>query len=400
MGILDNILQKLNPVQREIAQEEGGRKGSTQTRPVTIKNAFRSTEIVNRCINMIVDSCSQVDFDVKDSLGFTGVATGVRQVTLQRLLNNRPNPFMDISNFRRLLFMDFLIDGNTFIYFDGHGLYHIPASNMEVVAGDREYIDSYVYDGKQTFSPGEIIHIRDNSAKSIFRGDSRINSMLETLGIRDSLQGYNRNVFQSGTAVGLIVESESILSKKMKERTEREWVQKYNPSRNAGRPLILDAGLKVRSMGSTNFREMMYTEQLASLESRIALALGVPPILLDSGNNANIRPNLELFFSMTIIPFMQKFESGLENFFAYDIMLTTHRISALQPDRKAESDRLSSLVNNGIMTGNEARIELRLEPLDDPAMGSIRIPANIAGSATGVSGQEGGNPSNSEDSDE
>lgn len=392
MSFWDKLAQKLNPVQPSIAREEGGRIGSSQTRPITIQNAYMTTEIINRCINMIVDSASQVEFDVQDTLPFSPIATGIRKQSLVRMLAYRPNPFMDISNFWRLIIMDFLMDGNAFIHYDGHGIYHVPADKMEIKADPREYVHSYIYNGETTFTPGQIIHIRDNSAKSIYRGDSRINSMLETLGVRQSMQDYNKNFFLNGTAVGLIVESEAILSKKMKDRTEKEWMSKYNARRSAGRPMILDGGLTVKSLGNTNFREMMYSEQLAALDNRIATALGVPPILLDSGNNANIRPNLELFFSMTIIPMMQKFESALENFFAFDIQLSTHRISALQPDRKAESERLSSLVNNGIMKGNEARKDLRLEEIDDPNMNTIRIPQNVAGSATGVSGQEGGAP--------
>ena len=125
----------------------------------------------------------------------------------------------------------------------------------------------------------------------------------------------------------------------------------------------------------------------------MAKALGVPVVLLESGNNANLRPNVELFFSMTIIPLMRKFESAFEAYFAYDIKLTTHNIAALAPDLKAEADRVSSLVNNGILTGNEGRATLRLEPIeDDENMTKIRIPANIAGSATGVAGQQGGAP--------
>jgi hypothetical protein len=44
------------------------------------------------------------------------------------------------------------------------------------------------------------------------------------------------------------------------------------------------------------------------------------------------------------------------------------------------------------MTGAEARKKLRLEDLDDPELTSVRIPANVSGSATGVTGQEGGAP--------
>jgi hypothetical protein len=89
---------------------------------------------------------------------------------------------------------------------------------------------------------------------------------------------------------------------------------------------------------------------------------------------------------------MRKFESAFEYFFAYDVELSTHKVPALKPDQKDQAEYLSSLVNNGLMIGNEARVILRLEPVDDPLMKKIRIPANVAGSGTGVSGQEGGKP--------
>ena len=129
------------------------------------------------------------------------------------------------------------------------------------------------------------------------------------------------------------------------------------------------------------------------------MVLGVPPILLNSGNNANIKPNLELLFYLNIIPMLGKFVSAYEYYFAFDIEIKTHKVPALKPDLKAEADRVSSLVNNGIITGNEGRATIRLDKLDDPEMDKIRIPANISGSATGVSGQEGGKPPKEDNGD-
>ncbi|AZV02027.1 hypothetical protein [Aeromonas phage Akh-2] len=37
--------------------------------------------------------------------------------------------------------------------------------------------------------------------------------------------------------------------------------------------------------------------------------MGIPPILLEGGNNANIRPNIDLMFSLTILPNLKKFAS-------------------------------------------------------------------------------------------
>lgn len=404
MSLFNQISEKLNPAQRYIAEEAGRGVGSNQTKLRTIENAYDQLEIVNRCINLIVDLGSEVDFDVKEKLPFTpsvtgpasGRFTGFRNKQLNSLLNLRPSPDMDKSTFRRLLLIDMLIDGNCFIHFDGANLYHVPAKDMEIETDAKEMVSGYTYNSTVKFAADEIIHIRDNSANSFYRnyrGRSRVNAALNSILTHEAALDFQYKFYDSGTIIGLIIETEQVLNNKIKDRKEREWGQKFNAkSSNQGKPMILDAGMKAKSLQANSFRDMDFNGSLESIEKRIALAMGVPYILLDSGNNANIRPNLELLFSTTIIPMMRKIESALETAFAYDIEVTTHKIIALRPDMKAESDRLSSLVNNGIMIGNEARAALRLEPIDTPEMNEIRIPANIAGSATGVSGQEGGKP--------
>lgn len=387
-----DIVEKLNPAQEEIYREEGTTKPSTQTNLNTIGNAYELVEVVNRCINMLVDNSCMVNFDVASSLDFVAQTPGVRSASLTKILNNRPNPYMDISTFRRLLIMDFIVDGNAFIYFDGQSIYHLPAAQVEIIPDETTYVNSYVYNSVVTYKANEVIHIKDNSVTSVYRGDSRITSAIQSLLTRESMAKFQKLFFDSGASVGLVLETDEILGKATKERLEREILAKHNPKVQNGRPLILDNKLKAKSIANTNFTEMKFSENVAILEDKVCIALGVPPILLNSGNNANIKPNLELLFYTTILPMLRKFEAAFEFFFAYDIELSVHRVPALKPDQKDEAERVSALVNNGILTGNEGRVILRYPELDDEAMKKIRIPANIAGSATQVEGQEGGRP--------
>ncbi|NBT06312.1 MAG: phage portal protein, partial [Betaproteobacteria bacterium] len=66
----------------------------------------------------------------------------------------------------------------------------------------------------------------------------------------------------------------------------------------------------------------------------------------------------------------------------------TSNVSALQPDLDQIAKYHSTLVNGGIITPNEARKELRYDP--KPDSDTLRIPANIAGSAADPS--QGGRP--------
>ena len=104
--------------------------------------------------------------------------------------------------------------------------------------------------------------------------------------------------------------------------------------------------------------------------------------------HTNISPNLRLFYLETVIPLVRKVISGIERYFGYDVEIITSTVSALQPDLKDIASYHTTLVNGGVITPNEARVELRYEP--KPGSDDLRIPANIAGSAANPS--EGGAP--------
>ena len=70
-------------------------------------------------------------------------------------------------------------------------------------------------------------------------------------------------------------------------------------------------------------------------------------------------------------------------------------IPALRPELQDEAAYYSSLVNGGVMSPNEAREALRLEPME--GHDDLRIPANIAGSASNPS--EGGRPEETTEDD-
>lgn len=399
MGFFDFFKTKSNPVQRTIGQDEGtGKSGNTHK--LTATNAYELDSVVNRCTNILVDNSAEVNFDVKDKFSFTPLAR-VNKRQLNELLNIRPNPYMDSSLFRRLTYLDYWFGGRCFIYWDGASIYHLPEGKMEVIASetnDTGYIDHYLFDGNVKFFPNEIIYIKDNSYKNY--GASQISANSRYMAAhndtirKDKINTYKEKFIDSGTVLGVILETEQVLNRNFKQRILDDIKLNYNA--NSGKfsntALILDGGLKAKPTNQTSISDIGITEDRKAYNDSICTALGVPPILLDSGNNANIRPNIQMFFYMTILPNLKKFESAFENFFGFDLKLDTRDVPAMLPDVGEETSRIVQLVNNGIITGDEGRIELRMDPTGDPLMTTIRIPQNVSGSATGVSGQQGGAP--------
>jgi HK97 family phage portal protein len=388
--------EKENPAQYVISRDEGMTIDSREN-VTNYKNAYESLEVVNRAVNMIVDDAAEIPFDVGTQIqGTNPIMKNLRRTRVDLLLNKEPNPFQDVSTFKRNLLIDLLIDGNIFIYFDGAHLYHLPADHMTIHSDENTYIEKFTYDHSIDYSPKEIIHIKENSFNSIYRGVPRLKPAFRTMQLLGSMRRFQDNFFKNGAVPGLVLKSPNTLSEKIKERMLQAWVARYNPQSGGRRPLFLDGGLEVENLSEVNFKNLDFQEAISSNEKTILEALGVPPILLDSGNNANIRPNHRLYYLETILPITNKIACAFERYFGFKLDEDVSNIPALQPELRDQAGYYATLVNTGIMTPNEAREAIRLERVE--GFDTPRVPANIAGSA--VNPEEGGRPQESPPSEE
>ncbi len=390
LGRAPEVQEKLNPAQQYYDH------ATTPSREFTFKyeKAYEDIEIVNRGVNLIVDDTSEIKTTVGAQIpGLQSVVKGVKRSRVNLLLNKEPNPFQDISTFKRNLITDFLLDGNIFIYYDGVHLYHLPANKMNIHTSSTTYIEKFTFNEKVDYKPSEIIHIKDNSFYSIYRGISRLKPALRTMVLMQNMRQFQDNFFKNGAVPGLVLKSPNTLSEKIKERMIQSWSLRYRPDSGGRRPLILDGGLEIDSFTNTNFRELDFQAAIHENEKIILKALGVPPIMLDSGNNANIRPNMRMYYLETVLPIVKKLHFGLEKYFGFELKEDVTEVPALQPEMRDQSQYYTALVNGGIISPNEARDHLGFEPVD--GYDDLRVPANIAGSAANP--DEGGRPEEGEE---
>lgn len=379
-----DVEEKLNPAQPYFTEKTIPSREFT----FSYERAYEDLEIVNRGVNMIVDDCAEVNIKVGLQSPGNSVVKGIKRSRVNLLLNKEPNLFQDISTFRRNLITDYIIDGNIFIYFDGVHLYHLPASKMNIHASETTYIDKFTYNENVNYSPSEIIHIKENSFYSIYRGVSRLKPALRTMVLMKNMRDFQDNFFKNGAVPGLVLKSPNTLSEKIKERMIQSWQARYRPDAGGRRPLILDGGIEVDSISNVNFRELDFQAAIEENEKIILKALGIPPIMLDSGNNANLRPNMRMYYLETILPIVQKINLALERYFGFELTEDATEIPALQPELRDQAQYYSALVNTGIISPNEAREAINFEPIE--GFDELRVPANIAGSA--VNPDEGGRP--------
>ncbi len=396
------LSEKLNPAQPSIASLEPYASPETI---VDFEQAYREIEIIHRAVEMVIAAC------VDTPLKVTG-QTPAKKVN--KLLNIRPNPFEDRVRFFRRALLDFHLDGNAFFYYDGNDLYLLPANDVEVVPDPHTFVNHYNYlvsnqqssdffgHNKQTrkseairFEPHEIIHITSENTTSIFRGTSKLKPLLRLIELYYYMINFQRQFFKNNAIPGFVLTTDNILSKRVKERLLEGWRNSYTTIfDNARHPAILDGGLKIDQFSQVKFQELDFENSIERIQQDMAKALGVPYVLLKSGNNANIDANQKLFYQHTVMPILNQFCSAFMLFFNNGVQIKPDKLTipALRPDERTQSIYYSTLVNTGIITPNEARVGLGFPSIDGED--SIRVPQNITGSATDAT--QGGRPPNEE----
>lgn len=387
MGLFRDLIYKLNPVQPALRAREPVASSGTET--IAVNEAYSRIEIVRRAFDMIIGACTDIPYRVE----------GGAAKKIDKILNWSPNPFESQVQVFRKAYMDFLMEGNAFFYYDGSNIFHLPSAQVQVIPDEKTYVSGYTYTTTSTsmwarrvstnnqiqFTPEEIIHIKDDNNESLFRGKSKLSSLGDLLALYNNLIKFQKQFFKNNAIPGVVLETDSVLGKPVKERILEEWRSLFSAlSNNARSTAILDGGLKINKISEVNFQSLDFEASVERLQVDISKALGVPYVLLKSGNNANIQANEVLFYEHTILPMMRQFASSFQAFF-YTSTITPDDsgVAALQPDLKTQATYCVSLVNGGIITPNEGRVKLNWPKiLDDKEADKLRIPQNVTGSAT------------------
>jgi HK97 family phage portal protein len=140
------------------------------------------------------------------------------------------------------------------------------------------------------------------------------------------------------------------LSDEQFERLKGELEEGYGGARRAGRPMLLEGGLDWKAMGLSP-KDMDFLEARNGAARDIALALGVPPMLLGiPGDNtyANYAEANRAFFRLTVLPLAARTAAALTAWLApafgaaLRLALDLDRVEGLAADREALWRRLEA----------------------------------------------------------
>jgi len=158
----------------------------------------------------------------------------------------------------------------------------------------------------------------------------------------------------------------SVLAPDQFERLRAEMEAGFSGAANAGRPMLLEGGVKWQAMSLTP-ADMDFVGLKAGAAREIALAFGVPPMLLGlPGDNsyANYREANRALWRLAILPLADKILAGLAQglrgwFPEAALAVNLDRVTALAEDRERLWAQVSAAA---FLSDEEKRAMLGIEP--------------------------------------
>lgn len=236
---------------------------------------------------------------------------------------------------------------------------------------DLEYV--FTDRGKSDVLPAKkIFHLRNFSLDGAC-GESVVHHGVQSLGMAFAADQSAAKLFANGLQMSGILTSEQTLKADQRDKLQNV-MSEFMGSKNAHKLMILEAGLKYAGV-TLNPGEAQLLETRRFNIEEICRWFNIPPILighaaqgqtmwgsgveqimlgwLTTGLNPLIR-NIEARMRKDLLPT----EVRKDRFFKFN------REGLLEADSAAKAAFLSSMVQNGLMTRNEARSKLDLPEID------------------------------------
>ena len=328
---------------------------------------------VMRCIRIIGETCASLPLQVFERTPAGDIPAP--NYWLSRLLVE-PNDSMTGDELREALVGQMAGWGNGYaeIVRDSTGrpreLWPLKADLM-VVTRDEERVLRYEYpDRYQTprdYTAAQILHCRAFSIDGVM-GLSPLGFLRHTLGLTVGAEDLAASFYQNGGRPSAILTVDKPLTPAQREQV-REQITR--PLEEGRRIMVLEGSMKYQGVTiSPEDMQMLSTRQFQVEE--IARVFGVPLHLLGVQNNV---PNWGLeqmnqsFFTFVLNAYLGRIESTINRFLLSPEERTRffvrHDVKPLlRADSGSRASYLSSLVQNGLMTRNEARRWEGLPPID------------------------------------
>jgi len=306
---------------------------------------YQRNPVVYRAVRLVAESAA--------SLPLTPVS-GEGQDLLSLLA--RPNLRETGTQLLETLYADLMLAGTAYleaVSIEGRvvGLQTLRPERVQVLTGADGWPAAYVYtvggrSRRFDLSEGAVSPIL---ALTLFhpgddhRGLAPIEAAAAALDIHNAAGAWNKALLDNAARPsGALFFAGASLSEAQFDRLKGELEANYQGAGNAGRPLLLEGGLDWKPLALSP-RDMDFVEAKNAAAREIALAFGVPPLLLGlpgDSTHANYAEANRALYRQTLIPLARRTAQAIANwlepaFGTVELEPDLDRIEALASERES-----------------------------------------------------------------
>ncbi len=375
--------QKASAVGRVAAWPGAGRVAWTPRDCVSLtRSGFAGNPVGFRCVKMVAEAAASLPLVLQDATERYAVHPVLDLVRC-------PNPAQGRAELFEAIYGQLLLTGNAYVEAVGGTEGQIPlelhvlrSDRMSVVPGADGWPVAYEYavgGAKHRFDmregPKPVCHIKSFHPQDDHYGFSPLQAAAQAVDVHNSASRWSKALLDnaarpSGAIVYKGAEGQGTLSSDQYSRLVDEMESHHQGTRNAGRPMLLEGGLDWKPMGfSPSDMEFQKTKESAARE--IALAFGVPPMLLGVPGDAtysNYQEANRAFFRLTVLPLATRVAASVADWLAgftgaaLELRPDLDQVPALSAERDAQWARVNGAE---FLTSAEKRALLGLPALPE-----------------------------------
>lgn len=376
-------------------REMAGWLTSATGKSVTTNTAIQVATVF-ACCRVIGNGMAQIPFKLMRESADGKSRLPAKNHPLYRLLALKPNDWQTSFEFRQMLAWHIELCGAAYVFKNrsvtGRMLELIPFPPGAVTTRQdvnlKLLYDVTAADGSmRTLTADKIWHLRGPTMNGV-DGLEIVKLARDAIGLAMATEEAVATLHKNGIRNSGIYSVEGTLDKTQYQALSDWVIKQFGGTQNAGRPMILDRNAKFLNTSMSSVDAESDATRSRQIE-QICSFMGVLPIKVghsdktatfasaEEMNRAHredcLSPRWESFEQSAVINLLTDEEQaqGLYFNFVEEGMM---RGSAAQT-----KDIILGYVNGGVMTTNEGRAKLDLNPDPDPKSDQLRVPANIVG---------------------
>jgi HK97 family phage portal protein len=286
------------------------------------REGYQKNPIAYRCVRLIAEAVAGLPLVLMQD---------VRELDSHPLLDllARPNPRQAGAEFLEAAAGFLLVAGNAYLELVSVGgspreLHALRPDRVKLVPGPEGWPEAYEYNvnGRSVRfevaegKPSPILHLALFHPTDDHYGFSPLEAAAFALDVHNAAAAWNKALLDNAARPsGALVYSAAggNLSEEQFSRLKSELEGSYQGAANAGRPLLLEGGLDWKSL-SLSPKDMDFVQAKHAAAREIALAFGVPPMLLGiPGDNtySNYQEANRALYRETVLPLAQRIFDAL-----------------------------------------------------------------------------------------